>query len=109
MIRFVRSVTVVRRSPGTVDAYGNKALTTVDTITTTGELQQMASSENQTDRDTVVSDWMLLLPAGTTVARFDTATIDGQTYEVIGVPEVIVSPFTGATSHVEAQVRATVG
>lgn len=110
MLRLVRDITLTRRTPsGSADAYGNLSLGTVETFNLKGELQLMSSIENQNDRDTVASDWMLLLPAGTPTGRFDLATIDGQSYEVIGQPERIVNPWTGATSHVEARVRSTQG
>lgn len=109
MLRLVRDITLTRRSPGTADAYGNQTLAVTESFSLKGELQLMSTTENQTDRDTTVSDWMLILPAGTPASRFDTATIDGLTYEIIGQPETIVSPWTGATSHVEARVRTTQG
>lgn len=109
ILRLVRDVTLTRRAPGTADQYGNQTLGTVETFSLKGELQLMSSSENQTDRDTTVSDWMLILPARTPAGRFDLASIDGQSYEIIGQPEAIVSPWTGATSHVEARIRLTAG
>lgn len=109
MLRLVRDIVLTRRTPGTADQYGNQNLTVDESFALKGELQLMSTTENQEDRDTTVSDWMLILPAGTPAGRFDLATVDGLAYEIIGQPETIVSPWTGATSHVEARLRSTQG
>jgi hypothetical protein len=108
-VRFSRPLKISRQIPGTVDSYGNETLSTDETLSLLGELQQTGSNENQSDRETTVSDFVLFVPAATPLDRLDRVTIDDQVFEVMGEPETILSPWTGTASHREARLRRTLG
>lgn len=99
--------TITHRVAGTTtDDYGNEIPDEVVTETLC-ELQQVRRAEPSTANETSVADFLLILPAGTTLATGDVATIDGQDYELVGDPWRARNPRTQIASHVEATVRRT--
>lgn len=108
-MRLSRTVTVEHRTEGTLDVYGDPVTTTTSTVTVLGELQQLDRYEYTEDRNTQRADWLLLLPAGTTIDGTDRVTVDGTTFEVVGPPEPVWHPWKQRVDHVEARVRRTDG
>lgn len=103
-----RPVTIIRQTAGDVtDDYGNP-IPGVEEVATVGELQQRKRDE-QADHDASVTDWLLVLPAGTVVDTDDAVLVDGRRYEVVGDPWNVRNPRTGRESHVEATVRRAAG
>jgi hypothetical protein len=100
-----RACTITHRSTGaTVDAYGSEIPATAATATVC-ELQQQQRTESN-ERGTVAEDvWLLVLPAGTTIAADDTVTVDGDVFQVHGDPWPVRNPRTQTIHHLEATVR----
>lgn len=60
--------------------------------------------EDLKNRDSVDSDGIVYLPAGTDILGTDRLVINGQRYEVFGVPAIIQTPTYGV-HHVECRVK----
>lgn len=91
-----------------VDEYGDEAFT--ETVTTAVcELQQRQRSETGAAGEVSSSEWLLILPAGTSIDTGDTVTVDEIDYEVTGEPWQARNPRTGAGSHIECTLRRTAG
>lgn len=104
-----RPVTLISRSAeGDIDEFGNEipgeALTE-----TVGELQQRTRDEPAMEGEVTQTEWLLVLPAGTTVRTGDVVEIDNGRYEVTGAPWHARNPRTMLESHVEATLRQTAG
>lgn len=101
--------TITHRTPaGTTDAFGDEE-TTETTTSTVCELQQRQRTEQTSGGELSDTQWLLILPAGTTIATGDTVTIDGADYEIHGEPWTVRNPRTGVDSHIEATVRRVTG
>lgn len=74
-----------------------------------GYLEHTSSQEITDDRDTRVSDWLVVLPATAALTALDRVQEGGRTFEVVGAPERVYNPRTGVTSHVEARLRLVEG
>lgn len=104
-----RPMTLILRSDtGDEDAYGND-VPDETFVEVAGELQQQRRTEPADAGETSLTDWLLILPAGTLLNTGDAVICDGQVYEVVGAPWAARNPRTGAESHVEATVRRTAG
>lgn len=93
----------------TQDEYGNDvrdwAHATI--VGVLGLVQQTQSVEVTLDRDTVIADWLLFLPASTTIdarARISDGT---NTWEVIGNPNVVRTPR--GPHHIECRLVSIEG
>ena len=80
------TVTVYRPSFDAIDAYGNPQPGTETSTTYPARIEAMSSDELVRDRDTVVADWRLFLPAGAAIGPFDRIESDGKSFEVWGDP-----------------------
>lgn len=105
-----RACTITHRTfdPDVVNEFGDE-IPTETPATTVCELQQRQRSETSDPGQVSKTEWLLILPAGTTIATGDTVTIDGLAYEVSGEPWPARNPRTQAASHVEATVCRTEG
>lgn len=102
-----RNLTIIRRTTSEdADDYGNE-IPDEGAIETVGELQQRRRDEPAGEGELSVTDWLLILPAGTLLRTGDQAIVDGQEYEVVGDPWIARNPRTQAVSHIEATVRRT--
>lgn len=109
-----RECVITQRSfDGAEDRDGN-ITATVTTATTVCELQQQHRAETVGTRnqgappdrgEVAVSDWLLIVPAGTDLRHVDSVTVDGETFELIGEPWAARNPRTATESHIEATVR----
>lgn len=97
-------MTILGRSAGSDDGYGN-LVPTITEVETVGELQQVRREEGE------VSDthWLLILPADSEIDTGDAVSIEGRTYELIGDPWFARNPRTQLLSHVECTLRRTAG
>lgn len=102
-------LTIERRSGTTTDQYGNEVPATTASVLIVGYLEQTAATEVEVDRQTFVSDWLAVLPAGVDIDGSDRIVYAGTTYEVIGKPHHVWNPRRKATSHVEARLREVTG
>ncbi len=86
-----------------VDAYGNPQPGTETSETWPARLEQLSSDEIVRDRDTVVADWRMFLPAAATVSQFSRVESAGRTFEVWGDP--IEQRTPRGIHHVEVKLR----
>ena len=101
-----RACTITHRAwDGTLDSYGNQVATPTDTVTVC-ELQQ--KQRDETPGQVSGSSWLLILPAGTTIAPGDTVTVDLEEVEVQGEPGEARNPRTQVVSHIEATLARAV-
>lgn len=94
---------------GSTDQYGNEAPTKVSEYATTGYLEQTDATEIAVDRETFVSNWLLVLAAGSAIDGGDRWRDSTGTYEVIGRPARPWNPRTRREDHVEARLRQVTG
>lgn len=72
-----------------------------------GLLQQTSAIEVTLGRDTVISDWLLFLPADAAVDAVARVVVDGSTFEVVGRPDLVRTPR--GVHHVEVRLRLVEG
>jgi hypothetical protein len=105
-----QSVTVV--TPGsTSDGHGNPQpnWASAGRATYKAWLEQTSAVEVTEGRDTVISDWLLVLPASAVINAYDRVEVGpGPTiYEVVGSP--FVAPTPRGPHHIEARLRLLEG
>lgn len=91
-----------RRYTTTTDTYGNPVRNTSSTTTYPGRLVHRSADELNTDRDTQVSDWSIILPHDADVTGRDVLEVDGDTFEVVGEPFIFA---TGFDTHMRVEVN----
>jgi hypothetical protein len=104
----VHDVTILRATT-TTDRYGNLTVTwsTPTETAVKGWISQRSRSEENTQRDAQISDWVLFVPADTDIVGGDRVTWNGVTYEVDGPPWRAWTPR--GEHHVEASLRVVSG
>lgn len=103
-----QSCTILRRSSGEIDAYGNETTVTAQ-LQTVCALQQTSSSEQDNMGEVSSADYHLFLNSGEAIGTGDAVQVGSATYELIGAPWVAFNPRTGSESHIEAKVRIVEG
>ena len=107
------SVTLLRRTPGAADVYGDPTWDVVEEQTN-AELQLVGQRE-ELDANVLVSTWRAFLPAdaparGWDALRLDDGTLlgleDGSIFELRGDPARVVNPRLAKADHVEAYLEA---
>lgn len=96
-----------RTTAATTDRYGNPGESTA-TTTTVCYAEQRNRSEDTANANQQSQDWLVMLPAGTSVDGTDRITIGSLVLEVVGPPWSARNPRTQAVSHVECSARAVV-
>lgn len=100
-----QSCTVTTRTDaGITDRYGNPDRTEA-TTTTVCYAEQRTRTEAGGEGLVAGEDWLVLLPAGTTVDAADKITVGSLVLEVVGPPWPAHNPRTKATSHIECTCR----
>lgn len=93
---------------GAADEYGNPTDETT-TSATVCYLEQTARSEQTAGGDVQREDWLMFLPAGTTVSGSDRVDVAGYgLFELDGPPWPVRNPREGVTHHVECRVRRVI-
>lgn len=98
-------VTIQHRDLSGIDVYGSTTTTTTTSTATVGYLERRSAVETVAGRQQTVSQWLLVLPAGTAVDATDRVVARGLTFEVDGPPDVRTRPG-GTAHHVEVELRA---
>ncbi len=92
-------------SAATTDAYGNAVLAPLGApVAALGFLEQSATTEYVTGRETTITAWHAYLPEGTVIHPMDYITYLGQTFQVDGEPWLVFNPRTSAVSHVQVKL-----
>lgn len=101
-----QSCTITTRADaGTKDRYGNPDVTET-TTTTVCYCEQRTRTESSDGKGEVQQEeWLVMLPAGTTVDGLDKITVGSLVLEVTGPPWSVRNPRTQSTSHVELTAR----
>jgi hypothetical protein len=103
-------LTIQRRGVVSTDPdYGNDVPGTTSTVATVGYVEQTVATEIIVDRETYVTDWLVVLPAGTAVDASDRIVHGSKTLEVIGSPHEAWNPRRAMVSQVECRCRETAG
>ena len=86
-------VTILARTPGATDDYGNGGDVFTPSSSVSGRMEQRSSEERTQDRQTVISDWVLYLAPTVVVEEQDRVSDRfGRTFEVVGAPAMLASP-----------------
>ncbi|HMV75343.1 MAG TPA: hypothetical protein PKB00_12285 [Microthrixaceae bacterium] len=101
-----QSCTITTRTDaGTKDRYGNPDLTEATTATVCYCEQRTRAEASDGLGEVQQEDWLVMLPAGTTVNGHDKITVGSLVLEVVGPPWPVRNPRTQSTSHVELTAR----
>lgn len=105
-----RPCTIVRRSGGAEDAYGN-IIPVETTEETVFELQERQRTELQAQGEVAKSDWLGVFLAETDLDSSDSVVDNetGQEFELVGQPWPVRDPLTQEESHVEASLQRVAG
>lgn len=103
-----RSCTLLRRSEGDADDYGNEVATDTP-VSTVCEIQQRQRDEDDQMGELSDTLWTVFFLPTETVDTGDGLVVDGETYEMVGEPWVARNPMTQTNSHIEAVMRRTAG
>lgn len=96
------TATVIR--PGeTTDEYGNVVPGGETRVNYPARLEQLASDEIVRDRDTVIADWRVFLPATADITATDWVEARGYVFQVSGLPNQHRTPR--GLHHTEAMLR----
>lgn len=102
-----QTVTVLDRSEGAVDDYGNPVVTFSSGTDYLARLEQTAGTEITSGRETLVADWTLYLPPDAEIHGGSRVLADGVTFEVIGPPAKQRTPR--GVHHIQANLRHVEG
>jgi hypothetical protein len=103
-------MTLVKRIPtGTQDSYGNDVYTEQNFQIPNCVFQPGGSSENLSFADQSNTSDTIYMPYGTDVTYLDAIIYNGITFEVTGVPNQWVSPFSGRVSPIRVEVTTISG
>lgn len=78
-------------------------------VTTVCEIQQRRADEPGGGGETSDADWIGFFLPSISLRTSSKITVDGETYEVVGDPWRVRSPFEQAEDHIEAELRRTTG
>lgn len=106
-----REVVQVRQEVQGVDQYGNDVYGPTSTVIPGCVFWPKASTEtDEMTRDTVESVYELLIPPDIEVLPVDTFLIDGETFEVTGLPfNWQYSPFTNSRAGRQVELQRITG
>jgi hypothetical protein len=104
-VPFGRPVTLITRTVLGHDVDGNTTWSQSSTTYASRPAWQGNSTELIQGQDTVISQATVVLPAGTPVQATDRVIVFGQTWEVLGSPNLFRNPWTGTDPGVVVQLR----
>lgn len=93
-----------RVDAATKDRYGNPDHTEA-TVSTVCYWEQRSRTETSGEGVVAVEEWLVMLPAGTTVDQNDKITVGALSLEVLGPAWPALNPRTQSTSHVEVTCK----
>jgi hypothetical protein len=107
---FSVTMTLVKRVlTGTQDAYGNDVYTEKNIQVSNCVFQPGGSSENTSFADQSNTSDTIYVPYGTDVTYLDAIIYNGIKFEITGVPNQWVSPFSGRVSPIRVEVSKIEG
>jgi hypothetical protein len=107
--RMLPYVVTIVRAGTTTDRYGNEVRdwNNATRTDTPAWIEQQRASEDDDDRAQLTSSWLLVVPATVQLAGLDRIEYNGETFEVVGPPNVVRTP-TGP-HHIEAVLSWVTG
>lgn len=103
-----RTAEVTTRSQtGAADSHGNQAWVESGPTSYPAYLEQTTEQEITIDRDTQISDHLMVLGPEAVIDGDSSVTIDGQAFQVIGPPLKAYSPR--GLHHLEVRLRSITG
>lgn len=96
----------VVRYASTTDVYGNTVPGAETRVTYAARLEQLAADELVRDRDTVITDWRIFMPATADITAYDRIEARGHLFEVVGLPNQHKTPR--GPHHLEVLLRFVV-
>lgn len=105
---FGQPITLIKRTKGVRDSFGNDTWTTTSTQVT-GAFDPGTSTEQVQGQDVVTMQPRVFLPAAVDVAVIDAIQVGGQIFEVDGAPNHWTSPLTGWSPGIEVRLKRVTG
>ncbi len=109
--RIVRAVDVLitNRGPASAskDRYGTPVPDVADPVALRGWLEETPGIEVQAGRDTVISNWTLVLPPDAVIDARDTVSVDGVLYRVMTSPTS--APTARGAHHLSVHLQEIAG
>lgn len=102
-------LTIERRSAITTDEFNNEVAGAESTVTTTGYVEQTTATEITVDRETYVTDWLVVLFADVQVDASDHILYAGGTLKVVGKPHRVWNPRLRRYSQTECRCVEVAG
>ena len=100
-----QSLTIQTIGSTTKDEYGNQIASGVGSaVPVKGFLDQRSSIEFINGRDTTVSQWWVILPAGTVIGHLDYINFNSQKFQVDGEPHQVYNPRRRQVSQIECKL-----
>lgn len=87
-----------------VDDYNDPAPDFGDPISSPAYLEKRQSNEDNRDRETAVSGWLLFLPASAAIDYRDRVRYGDMTFEVDGTINEVWNPRTASVHHIEVDL-----
>lgn len=108
LAQFTRAVTLVKRTKGAPDDFGNDTFTEVGTVVRAAYAPG-TSVEQLLNRDSVLDQPSIFVDPGADVSAVDAVYIDGRRYDVDGTPVAWEHPITGWHPGIEIKLRRATG
>ena len=105
------AATIQRRAASTTDSHGSPVSATTSTTSVFCYIEQRPSAGSETlgPQNTARAEYLVVLPAGTSVDSSDHIVIGSTTYEVTSIPWSVKHAPTGVEHHVEVIVTEVTG
>lgn len=98
------TATIQSRSAASTDAHGNPVSATASSTSVRCYFEQTRRDEQEGARNAAEAEYLLVLPAGTSIDQNDRVVIGSTTYEVKGQPWQASRANTGQVHHLEATI-----
>jgi len=107
---YAQTITLVRRVlAADKSEYGNDVYTEVPVSVSNCIVQPAGTVEDTNFADRVSQSITVFLPYGTAVGPLDALIINGEKFEIEGIPQEWRSPFSGHTSPLQVQASKIAG
>lgn len=105
------SATIQRRAASTTDSHGSPVSATGSTASVSCYIEQKPTGDGETlgSQNTARAEYLVVLPAGTSIDASDRIVIGSTTYQVTTIPWSVKHAPTGAEHHVEVTVEEVTG
>jgi hypothetical protein len=100
-----QALTIQTIGSTTLDEYNNQIPGGIgNAVPVKGFLEQRGTTEFINGRDTTVSQWWVMLPAGTVIGHLDYINFNSQKFQVDGEPHQVYNPRTRVVVQIECKL-----